>query len=85
MAVFTVFVCTFVAVFTVFEGTFVAVFTVFEGTFVAVFTVFVCTFVAVFGVCSVEIVDGAHRMQLDLSEIPFTDPVELRGGLGRRP
>ena len=71
MTVFTVFGCTFVAVFTVFGCTFVAVFTVFG--------VYLCG--CVFRVCSVEIIDGVHRMQLDLSEIPFTDSVELRGGL----
>lgn len=44
----------------------------------------VCTFVAVFAMCSVQIVDGVHRMQLDLSEISVADPVELRRGLGGR-
>lgn len=44
-----------------------------------------CTFVAVLVVCSVEVVDGVHRMELDLCEISFADPVGLRGGLGRRP
>lgn len=42
------------------------------------------TFVAEFRVCSVEVIDGVHRMQLNFSEISFTDPVELRSGLGRR-
>lgn len=46
----------------------------------------VCTFVAVFRVCSVEVIDGVDRMQLNLSEISVADPVELRSGLrGRRP
>ena len=45
-----------------------------------------CTFVAEFGVCSVEVIDGVHRMKLDLGEISVADPVELRSGLGgRRP
>lgn len=42
------------------------------------------TFVAVLGVCSVEVVDGIDRMQLDLGEISVADPVELRSGLGGR-
>lgn len=46
----------------------------------------VCTFVTVVVVYPVEVVDGAHRVELDLSQISVTDPVELRGGLGgRRP
>lgn len=37
-------------------------------------------------VCPVEVVDGVHRVELDLSQVSVTDPVELRGGLGgRRP
>lgn len=44
----------------------------------------ICTFVAVFMVCSVEVVDGVHRVEFDLGEIFVTDPVELRGGLGGR-
>lgn len=42
----------------------------------------VCTFVAVIMVCPVEVVDGVHRMELDLCEISLADPLELRGGLG---
>lgn len=37
-------------------------------------------------VSPVEVVDGVHRVELDLSQVSVTDPVELRGGLGgRRP
>lgn len=43
-----------------------------------------CTFVAVLGVRSVQVVDGVHRVELDLREISVADSVELRGGLGRR-
>lgn len=46
----------------------------------------VCTFVTVVVVCPVEVIDGVHRVELDLSQVSVTDPVELRGGLGgRRP
>lgn len=44
----------------------------------------VCTFVAVLRVRSVQVVDGVHRMKLDLGQISLTDSVELRSGLGGR-
>lgn len=45
----------------------------------------VCTLLAVF-VHSVEVIDGVHRVELDLCQVFVTDPVELRGALaGRRP
>lgn len=35
---------------------------------------------------SVEVIDGVHRVELDLCQVFVTDPVELRGALaGRRP
>ena len=43
-----------------------------------------CTFVAVFVVCSVEVIDGVHRVELDLGQVSLADPLELRGGLGGR-
>lgn len=44
------------------------------------------TFVAVFVMHPVQVVDGVHRVELDLGEVFVTDPVELRGGVGgRRP
>lgn len=44
------------------------------------------TFLAVFVVHPVQIIDGVHRVELDLCEVFVTDPVELRGGMGgRRP
>lgn len=46
----------------------------------------VCTFVAVFVMHPVQVVDGVHRVELDLGEVLVADPVELRGGVGgRRP
>lgn len=37
-------------------------------------------------VCPVEVVDRIHRVELNLSQVSVTDPVELWGGLGgRRP
>lgn len=45
----------------------------------------VCTFPAVF-MCSVEVIDGVHRVELDLRQAFVADPVELRRALaGRRP
>lgn len=41
---------------------------------------------AVFVMHPVQVVDGVHRVELDLGEVFVTDPVELRGGVrGRRP
>lgn len=41
---------------------------------------------AVFVVHPVQVIDGVHRVELDLCEVFVTDPVELRGGMGgRRP
>lgn len=42
------------------------------------------TFVAVFVMHPVQVVDGVHRVELDLGEVFVTDPVELRGGMRRR-
>lgn len=40
------------------------------------------TFVAVFVMHPVQVVDGVHRVELDLGQVFVTDPVELRGGVG---
>lgn len=51
-----------------------------------VLEVVLSTFVAVFVMHPVQVVDGVHRVELDLGEVFVADPVELRGGMGgRRP
>lgn len=37
---------------------------------------------AVFVMHPVQVVDGVHRVELDLGQVFVTDPVELRGGVG---
>ena len=42
----------------------------------------VCTSVAVLRVHAVQVIDGVHRVELDLRQVSVTDAVRLGGGVG---